>query len=68
MQCYIRHLKHLLEQVITESLQNKKKFEESSKKEGGGDAKHVGFFTWPNRTSQNLRNVLQISISKTVRK
>ena len=57
MQCYIRqfqsfvtslkHLKQLLEQVITESLQNKKEFEESSKKEGGGDAKHVCLFTWP---------------------
>ena len=36
-------MKHLLEQVITESLQNKKEFGESSKKEGGGDTKHVGF-------------------------
>ena len=37
-------LKHLLEQVINESLKNKKNFEESSKNEGG-DEKHIYFFT-----------------------
>ena len=42
-------LKHHYEQVITENLQNKKKFEKSLKKEEGGDAKHVYFFNRPNR-------------------
>ena len=41
-------MKHLLEQVINESLKNKKNFEESSKKEEGGDEKHIYFFRWPN--------------------
>ena len=40
-------LKHHYEQVITENLQNKKKFEKSLKKEEGGDAKHVIFFIRP---------------------
>ena len=37
-------LNHLWEEVVTENLQNKKKFEKSQKKEEGGDAKLVHFF------------------------
>ena len=33
---------------MTERLQNKKKNAKSSKKEAGGDEKHVFLFTWPN--------------------
>ena len=34
-------LKHFKNKVMTESLQNKKKFSKSSKKEAGGDEKQV---------------------------
>ena len=50
-------LKHLHEQVITESFKNKKKFDKSMKKEEGGDAKLVIFFTRPYNATNPGRNV-----------
>ena len=53
-------MKHLLKQVMTEKLQNKKKIEESSKKEECGDEKHVFPFTWPNGLNWAYRKDLFI--------
>ena len=43
-QSQVQLLKHLSEQIINGSLENKKNFEESSRKEEGGDEKHIFIF------------------------
>ena len=52
-------MRHLLKLVRDESLQNKKKIEESSKKGAGGDEKHIFSFTWPKLFSIGVKELYE---------